>query len=153
MSGSWSAHDFPNLTPKTSQITSPTAVTYNCLAWAAGENFRNWWPDPLYIGYWPPNVPRRETLHAFVLAYGVLGYRPCADGALEAEVEKIALYGKGAPGAETPTHAALQLASGQWTSKIGGLEDIVHSTPDAVIGPCYGRLLCYLARPRSRCGE
>jgi hypothetical protein len=39
-----------------------------------------------------------------------------------------------------PTHAALQLESGDWTSKLGDFEDISHSTIEAVSGPVYGRV-------------
>jgi hypothetical protein len=48
-----------------------------------------------------------------------------------------------------PTHAALQLESGLWTSKLGEFEDINHLTPNAVAGPVYGGVLCYLERPRA----
>ena len=98
--------------------------------------------------YWPPGVPRVVTVEAFLLAYRTLGFRLCYDGALQPRIEKIALYGKGQPGAEIPTHAALQLQNGEWTSKIGQSEDIDHKTAQAVEGPLYGRVICYLSRPR-----
>jgi hypothetical protein len=87
------------------------------------------------VGYWPPNVDREETVDAFLRAYGMLGYVQCADGGLEAGVEKVAIY---IDAAGTPTHAALQLRDGRWTSKMGGFEDIEHSTLDVVSGPRYG---------------
>ena len=51
-------------------------------------------------------------------------------------MQKIALFGKLNPadGSTIPTHAALQLESGEWTSKMGPLEDINHTTADAVRG-------------------
>ena len=152
MLGSWSARELPSLVPETYEITSSATRRYNCIAWAAGEDFRNWWPDPFDVGYWPPGVPRQETIQTFIRAYGAFGYRPCIDGALEPGVEKIALYGKGQPGAEIPTHAALQLESGQWTSKLGSFEDVSHTTPEAVSGPVYGKVIRYLARPQPRSG-
>ena len=100
------------------------------------------------IGYWPPSTLRAETTDSFLGAYGSLGYRLCFDGALEAGVEKIALYAIGPAGSETPTHAALQLETGEWTSKLGDFEDITHATPADVQGSIYGTVLCYLARPR-----
>lgn len=148
MSGSWQGTDFPGLTDTNHKITSPASTRYNCIAWAAGDTQRKWWPDTGPIGHWPESVPREETTDAFVRAYGTLGFAVCLDGGLEEGIEKIALYGEGPAGVEVPTHAALQLASGQWTSKLGDFEDISHSTVEAVAGPCYGRVLCYLSRPR-----
>lgn len=81
-------------------------------------------------------VPREETLPAFIEAYGTRGFVACADGTLEAGFEKIAIFAKQVGGATVPTHAALQLETGRWTSKMGNLEDISHSTFDAVGGPC-----------------
>ena len=48
-----------------------------------------------------------------------------------------------------PTHAALQLESGAWTSKLGDFEDIEHVTVDAVNGPLYGRPVAFLSRRRT----
>lgn len=98
--------------------------------------------------HWPRNTPREETVNAFVQAYGTLGYRLTLNGAPEAGIQKLALYGKGRLGAETPTHAALQLEGGRWTSKLGTLEDIEHDTAQDVEGPLYGNVICYFARPR-----
>ncbi len=85
------------------------------------------------IGYWPPNVVRAVTTEVFLRAYGTLGFTLCFDGSLETGIEKIAVYGKGAAGAEVPTHAALQLENGQWTSKIGVFEDISHVASDGTV--------------------
>lgn len=149
MAGSWSAAELPNLVEGANcTVTSPTTPRYNCIAWAAAEDFRNWWPDAFGAGYWPPGVARAETTQAFLLAYGTKGFTLCFDGALEPGIEKIALFGKGPAGAEVPTHAALQLENGRWTSKLGPLEDIEHDIAGAVNGPVYGAVICYLARPR-----
>lgn len=98
--------------------------------------------------YWPRNVPREVTLNAFVQAYATLGYRLSLSCALEAGIEKLALFGAGPIGAETPTHAALQLANGKWTSKLGSSEDVTHDAAEDVECPTYGRVICYFARPR-----
>jgi hypothetical protein len=100
------------------------------------------------VGYWPPNLQRAITTEAFLRAFGTLGYGLCFDGGLEPGVEKLALYGKGPAGAEVPTHAARQLETGGWTSKLGILEDITHATSSDVSGPAYGQVICYLSRPR-----
>lgn len=148
MPGSWPQHELPYLTVATCSITSAASRRYNCIAWAAGEDIRNWWPDPIGVGYWPPNVPREVTIDAFMRAYETRGYRLCYDGNLEEGIEKIAIFGIGPNGSEAPTHAALQLPAGEWTSKLGPFEDVRHKTADAVNGPVYGRVICYMARPR-----
>jgi len=75
-----------------------------------------------------------------------LGYRTCVNGKREDEIEKVAIYvneqGK-------PTHAARQLASGVWVSKMGPHVDIEHETPEAVGGHedhGYGVVAIYMAR-------
>lgn len=88
------------------------------------------------------------TTAAFLSAYGTLGFTLCFDGVLEDGVEKLALYGTGPKGSEVPTHAALQLENGEWTSKLGPFEDIRHTSASSVEGPVYGHVICYLARPR-----
>lgn len=100
------------------------------------------------IGYWPPNVVRAVTIDAFLRAYATLGYTLCFDGVLEPGIEKIAIYGKGQQGAELPTHAAVQLENGSWSSKLGDFEDVAHNAAADAEGPVYGRVICYLARPR-----
>lgn len=127
---------------------SRASKRYNCIAWAAGNDTRWWWPDAMGVGYWPPNVPRADTFAQFVRLYSGFGYTLCFDGALERGFEKVALYGKGPKGSEIPTHAALQLENGEWTSKLGPFEDIKHTTPGDVEGPTYGRVVCFLRRPR-----
>jgi len=150
MPGSWNAGDFPELRNDNHAITSKATRRYNCIAWAAGNATRKWWPDPMNIGWWPPGVQRVETMEAFIEAYGTLGYRLCFDGTLQPGIEKLALFGiRVQPGdPPVPTHAALQLESGNWTSKLGDLEDISHATVEAVSGPIYGHVFCFLQRLR-----
>jgi hypothetical protein len=142
------ARDLPYLTADNSRPTSKETKTYNCIAWAAGENYRNWWPDPLGVGYWPLGVPRELSIGAFVQAYETKGFRLCIGGTLEVGIEKVAIYGKRTIDGTIPTHAALQLPSGNWTSKLGRFEDIEHADIDAVNGPCYGSVVYYMSRSR-----
>jgi hypothetical protein len=148
MPGSWPQHELPNLTNQNCVITSPASRRYNCIAWAAQDTLRWWWPDPMGIGYWPQGINRVVTTESFLRAYGTLGFSLCFDGTLAAGIEKVAIYGKGPAGTEVPTHAALQLENGQWTSKIGPFEDISHETSALVNGPVYGAVICHLARRR-----
>jgi hypothetical protein len=100
------------------------------------------------VGHWPAGAPRTVTIDAFMKAYATLGYKLCYDGSLEPGLQKIAIFGVGASGSEVPTHAALQLESGEWTSKLGPFEDVRHKTVDAVNGPIYGKAVCYMSRSR-----
>lgn len=149
MTGSWPQHELPNLTDDNCQITSSAKKRYNCIAWAAGNDTRNWWPDPMGIGFWPKGAPREVTFDAFIKAYRTLGYELCDNNELEAGSEKIAIFGQfNADGLLEPTHAALQLASGEWTSKLGPFEDVRHETLTAVEGPVYGTAMFYMSRKR-----
>jgi hypothetical protein len=47
-----------------------------------------------------------------------------------------------------PTHAAWQLGSGRWTSKLGELEDIEHALRD-LEGTEYGAVALVMKRPRA----
>jgi hypothetical protein len=148
MAGSWPSHELPYLTADSCEITSPTSRRYNCIAWVARDEFNNWWPDPWGIGYWPAEIPRVVTIDAFVQAYAKFGYKLCLGGSPETGLEKIAIFGTGPKGSEVPTHAALQLESGEWTSKLGPFEDIRHKDVEAVCGPVYGRVVCFMSRTR-----
>lgn len=132
---------FPNLTPDVVRVTSAVDQKYNCIAWAAGESHRWWWPSP--YAYWPPGVPREETLDAFVKAFATLGYSETEDFDVEAGVEKIAIYTRNGE----PMHAARQLVDGSWSSKCGRNVDIEHELAD-LFGPEYGRATHVFARQR-----
>ena len=133
--------NFPALIGTGYAITSPSTPNYNCIAWAAGETRRFWWPHAQ--AYWPPGVPRELTIDAFVRAFATLGYFPCDTTKNEAGIEKVALYAIG----DEPQHAARQLESGTWTSKLGNHVDVEHPL-DAVAGDQYGRVVGVLQRPR-----
>lgn len=134
---------FPGLDPATDLETSAPSPAYNCVAWAAGEDSRFWWPRPMALGYyWPEGVARETTLQAFQAAFATLGYEPCSLDALEDGYEKISLF-TGATG--IPTHVARQLQNGRWTSKLGSEEDIEHELR-ALEGPVYGSLKVVMRR-------
>lgn len=134
------------LVPVGCTITSLETSDYNCIAWAAGESDRFWWPDPMNQAYWPPGVKREPTVAAFIAAYGTLGYEPCADGNLEVGFQKIVIYASSG----SPTHAARQLSTGAWTSKLGRWIDVEHDTPEKVtLFPkcaCYGEPVQFMKR-------
>ena len=63
---------FPNLQPGEFYETSPKTEDYNCIAWAADDQDRWWWPDP--NNYWPQEVLRVVILDAFIEAFRGLRY-------------------------------------------------------------------------------
>lgn len=134
---------FPRLAKRKRLITSPATKTYNCIAWAAGDTSRWWWPDQYNVGFWPVGVRREETEEAFMVAYRTLGYRECESQDPEPDIEKVAIYSS----AGVPTHAARQLPDGLWTSKLGDREDIRH-TLEELEGHRYGRVSRILCRTR-----
>lgn len=127
---------FPNLKRGNYKVTSLVDKKYNCIAWAAENNTKFWWPDKMLVGYWPSGVSRKETLEAFVQLYEKMGYKICNHHNFEKGFEKIAIF---INQAGTPTHATRQLSSGKWTSKLGVHKDIEHSLED-VVGQEYGRI-------------
>jgi hypothetical protein len=136
---------FPALHGSAYQMTSPQADTYNCVAWAAGDTTNWWWPDEPDnpdSAYWPPGVPREETLEAFRHAFATLGYAVCDHEGQEEEYEKVALFAL----AGAPKHAARQLPTGLWTSKLGPMEDIEHALHD-LTGLVYGSVALVMKRP------
>ena len=137
----------PALTPECFDQTSAADAYYNCFAWAA-EDDQNWWQPEAGGGYyWPPGVARASTLESYVSAYETLGYRVCQSTELEHDYQKIALY---VSQAGIPTHAARQLATGQWTSKIGQADDIWHASLDGLEGDLYGHVAVIMQRPVTR---
>ena len=142
---------FPRLTPSRAKVTSPACSSYNCIAWAAGENWRRWWPpEPsgsTQTAFWPENVEPSCSKQAFIDAYRKIGYSPCENGDLEEGIEKIALFSNEDIGVDEITHACLQLPTGKWTSKLGTLgKDIEHESPEDLAGGEYGSVVCFLSR-------
>ncbi len=140
---------FPGLQVTSWAVTSPRTPEYNCIAWAAGDETRFWWPDAGRNYYWPASVPREESVEAFIAAFGALGYEPCEadEGTPASQWERVAIYVKEGK----PEHAARQLPTGEWTSKCGNLEDIVH-TLDGLEGSWYGAAAVMMRRRRARPG-
>ncbi len=124
---------FPRLTEDNHRQTSPPDVRYNCIAWSVGDTAR-WW-QPGY--YWPVETGREDCwIGNLIEAFRELGYREGADESLEPGFEKVAVYASGI----FYTHAARQLASGKWTSKLGKAEDIEHDQPGDVAGGLDGEV-------------
>ncbi len=137
---------FPNLTRQVYEVKSnPTPFTnanivlpYNCIAFAAGDDKRWWWPDGVH--YWPAGVTQEETVEAFIEMFESLGYEKCEKNnpAHEPGFDKVAIYWTkvGNPWTlpKSPTHAALQIHDGIWKSKLGEHEDIEHINLECLTG-------------------
>lgn len=137
--------EFPNLRAYGYKVTSPMDSQYNCAAYAADRQDQWWWPDPLYLYFWPQGVLRNRTLEAFQSAYATLGYEPCTDGKFEKGFEKVAIY---AISDGEPKHVARQLQTGMWTSKLGPHVDIEHHL-ESLVSHSYGAPVKFLKRPTS----
>jgi hypothetical protein len=78
----------------------------------------------------------------------------CAGEELESSFEKIALF---ADSQRVPKHAARQLTSGRWSSKLGKLEVIEHALHD-LEGTEYGAVVlimkrCLITAPEAKAGQ
>ena len=135
---------FPALASGNYAVTGPAGSDYNCIAWAAGESDRWWWPDPLGLNFWPPEITRLETIDSFRLAFEALGFANAKNDQPEPGMEKIAIFAQGGK----PTHMARQLENGRWTSKMGQSEDIEHALRD-LEGVLYGEVALFMGRPKS----
>jgi hypothetical protein len=131
---------FPRLTRDNHRSVSPLSVGYNCVAWGVGDTKR-WWQPGIYC---PVEASRDDHgMGALQEAFKALGCKECPDGPFEPGFEKTALYGS----RFMYTHAARQLPSGKWTSKLGKAEDIEHNRADDVGGGVYGEVVAFMRRP------
>jgi len=148
--------EFENLKDGEFEKTSNSTPKYNCIAYAAEETHRKWWPVPYaMVGsdvYWPEGVSKVCSRKNFVLAFETLGYKPCENVEIEDGYEKVAIYvtAKASPGTlkGVPLHIAKQLPSGEWTSKLGDFIDIRHKTLEGMEGKKYGVVKQILKRPK-----
>jgi len=124
---------FPGLVGTKWTPTSPYDDTYQCIAWAAGDTTRKWWPvncPPAW--FWPDGIPLIDDVVTFVRAFETLGYKPTTSSAFRIGRQKVAIYAK-LDG--TVTHMSRQHFLGRgWLSKLGDLEDIVHPTLESIEG-------------------
>jgi len=138
---------FPNLDSEGFEKTSDATSRYNCIAWSNSDDAIWWWPQfgPVGVNYWPSGVPFDDTLDTFQKMFRLDNYEVCNSSDFEEGIEKIAIYMRDAH----VTHAARQLQSGKWTSKIGRNIDLTHDTLRALEGPLYGDVACIMERKRA----
>jgi hypothetical protein len=134
---------WPNLTPHNYRKTSDRDENYTCIAWSVYADSVNIWPYDHPDYFWPGNILNDESVQAFVEFYGIYGYEVCPTSDLEEGFEKIAIYTEDGE----VTHAARQVPSGRWTSKLGVLEDIEHDTLEGLERRGYGQATVFMKRP------
>jgi len=128
---------FPDITPSNSRCTSPATYNYNCIAWAYERD--NVWIQPGF--FWP--IHQEEcSIEAYIELFSSIGYIHCEDTAYEEGFQKIVLYIKDG----RLTHAARQLPTGKWTSKLGSDIDIEHDYPEVLNGNDYGVASIFMKR-------
>jgi hypothetical protein len=144
---------FPNLKRDQYRVTSNETALYNCIAHAAEKYDAWWWPED-YEGVEWPIMTQEETLECFIEAFRAQGYTQCEtnDSGMEDGFLKVAIY---VDQNGSPSHAARQLESGRWTSKLGEWEDIEHDTLDALedcsgLGLAYGKVATVMKRAKER---
>lgn len=137
------ATQLPNLAQSNHDRRSDPTDNYNCIAHAYGIDNRRMWPNQAPRYWWPPSIRNDGSIEAFIDLFLDIGYELCDSADPEEGFEKVALYAT----AQGPTHAARQLASGRWTSKLGNAADIDHDLAENVEGPGYGQAVRFLKRP------
>lgn len=117
---------------------------YNCIAWAAGDTQRWWWPS--LCQYWPntedkqgpPEVEKFERMFQ-----NDFGYTRCKTGRHRSGYEKIAIWADYQW--DTVTHASRQLRNGKWTSKCGPSFLVMHPCHKG-LSTGYGRIVRFMER-------
>ena len=137
----WIDEDLPHLAAEGYVITSDPNSDYNCIAYAAGETDR--WRTHVEGDdyYWPEHASRTPSIVSLKEVFAGLGYDPSEDAVHEPGFRKIALY---ADQRGDWTHAAVQLPSGGWSSKLGPDEDISHRAPESLDSAAYGEVHCFM---------
>jgi hypothetical protein len=134
--------DFPGLRATGAEVSEEADPEFNCIGWAVGV--KEWlWPPLLPASAWPDGILRQVSVDAFEAFFATYRFAPCDSEDVEEGMERVALF---ATAAGIPMHAARQLPSGRWTSKMGEYEVIEHALR-ALQGDLYGRVVRFFQRP------
>ena len=131
---------FPKLSDEDFEIVEPASERYNCIAYAAGDTTRRWWPNE--IDYWPSWATRDNRMESLMEAFAGLGYEQCANSNIEDGYQRVALYGFQG----RFEHAAVQMPNGRWRSKMGRGPVIEHLSLESLSGGPYGDVTAYMRR-------
>lgn len=124
------------------EYTSIETKNYNCVAWAVHITHKRIQFD--YLDDGEPDM--EQNVSRYIEFYIKEGFEVCENDLLENGIEKIVLYCY--TDSLEFSHVARQLEDGEWTSKMGDLEDISHRTVDTLVGSFYGKPHIYLKRKR-----
>jgi len=136
---------FPEIVGTSYSEESPATDVYNCIAFAFGDYKNWWWPRKGYGHYWPPGFPLSDSVDVLISIFKVHGYSECDIPEVEAGFEKVAIYSIGL----RIKHAARQLQSGRWASKLGEKQDIEHERAEHLHNSTYGSATHFLKRYRT----
>ena len=147
-------HQFPNICCNYEVLGNNvnTLLAYNCVAFAADDITKHYWPSAPGLGnYWPPNIKRVEDIQSFIALFASLNYIPCNLNELyEDGFEKVAIY---VDETHKPTHVAKQCIgdNGCWRSKLAHRHVIKHTLGGLCglfnRGSDYGNVALILKRP------
>jgi len=135
------ARIFPKLSIEGFKTVGQATELYNCIAYAAGDTTDWWWPTG--PEYWPPWATTNEKMRSLEEVFVGLEYEPCNDDSLEYGYEKVALYEING----RFQHAARQMPTGRWRSKMGRGPLIEHRSPDSLSDGVYGSPTVFMRRP------
>jgi len=136
--------DIPNLAGTGYSEESEATDSYNCIAFAFGDKRNWWWPIKARGYYWPPGFDFNNSVETFARLFELHGYTKCDNSAHEHGYEKVAIYTRDG----RVEHAARQLRSGRWASKLGDEQDIEHDNVQDVECASYGSVTMFLKRVR-----
>jgi hypothetical protein len=136
---------FPALSASDYSRSSEADPAYNCFAFAVHDTKQYWQKVAVRGYYWP--LERDDRLEDWIEALRLHNFVVTDDWSLEADFEKVCIF---VNDDGSPEHVSRQLASGKWTSKIGRLEDIEHSTLAGLEGREYGKSKVMLKRKRPK---
>ena len=83
-------NEFPNLYTEGFEIAEEPSGQYNCIAYAAEDTTKWWWPDG--INYWPPKATLDTRTQSLMEVLAELGYEQCDASDPEDSYQKVALY-------------------------------------------------------------
>jgi len=135
---------FPLLAGTAYSEESPVTDTYNCIAFAFEDMQNWWWPRRGDGAYWPLGFPLSDSVDVLVSIFEARGYSACDSGEFEPGYEKVVIYARDG----RIKHAARQLKSGRWASKLGESQDIEHERAEHIEGALYGTIERILKRRR-----
>ena len=104
----------PGLEGRDYAVTSDQDERYNCIVWALGDDGRRWDPFDELGAYWLADVLRDDALRTVQLMFERLGFAICDGDAVEAEFEKIALYGSTRCSRTSPDSCRMAAGPANW---------------------------------------